>query len=122
MGLWVVSGISAVSNECEGLSGDELEVCQAATAIGGGLGVTFIFGIWFIGFVIFGLIWLMSRPREKVNVYGPEGQKVTVTEKEAARRVASGWTYQRVPASTATAPPSGTDPPSAAGTSGPPAG
>jgi hypothetical protein len=61
MGLWVVSGISAVSNECEGLSGDELEVCQAATAIGGGLGVTFIFGIWFIGFVIFGLIWLMSQ-------------------------------------------------------------
>ena len=65
----------------------------------------------FIGFVIFGIIWLMSRPKENVIVYGPEGQQVTVTEKEAQRRVASGWTYQPAGAPSSTGPQPATSPP-----------
>jgi hypothetical protein len=113
MALWIISGIAGVSNNCAGLSGDDLELCQAGTAIGGGIGITFIFFIWFLGFVILGIIWLMSRPKENVIVYGPQGQQVTVTEKEAQQRVASGWTYQpaAAPPVTPAAPAAPTPPP-----------
>ena len=77
------------------MTGTELENCQAATAIGGGIGVTFLIIIWFIGFIVLGLVWLMSRPKDNVLVYGPQGQQMTVSEKDAKRRVEKqGWTYQ----------------------------
>lgn len=94
--IWIVGGVSATSNNCAGMTGTELETCQAATAIGGGIGVTFLIIIWFVGFIVLGLIWLMSRPKDNVVLYGPEGQQVTLSEKEAQRRVKrGGWTYQR---------------------------
>jgi hypothetical protein len=92
--IWLVSGVGSVSNNCSNLTGAELQGCQAGTAIGAGIGVTFIIIIWFIGFIVLGLIWLMSRPKDNVVIYGPEGQQVTVSEKEAKRRVTKGWTYQ----------------------------
>jgi hypothetical protein len=104
MAIWIIGGVANVSSNCAGLTGDDLEICQAGTAIGGGIGVTFLFFVWFIGFIILGLIWLMSRPKENVIVYGPEGQQVTVTEKEAQRRVSSGWTYQPTPTPQSPAP------------------
>ena len=61
--FWLVSGLAATSDSCSGLGGDSLSACQAGTAIGGGLAVTFILIVWFMGFVVLGLIWLMSRPR-----------------------------------------------------------
>lgn len=95
MAVWIGSGIVAVSDRCDGLRGTSLETCQAATAIGGGLGVSVLITLWFIGFVVLGLVWLMSRPKENVVVYGPQGQQVTVSEKEAKRRVEKqGWSYQ----------------------------
>lgn len=92
--LWIGAGVMNVSDSCTGRTGNELETCQAATAIGGGIGVTFIVVIWFIGFVVLGLVWLMSRPKENVLVFGPQGQQVTVSEKEAQRRIETGWTYR----------------------------
>jgi hypothetical protein len=92
--VWIVTGVGAVSNECGGKIGDALTTCQAGTAIGAGLGITFIIILWFIGFIVLGLIWIMSRPKHNVVVYGPDGQQVNVTEKEAKRRVSKGWTYQ----------------------------
>lgn len=93
--IWIVAGVAANSDNCSGLTGAELTGCQAGTAIGGGIGVTIILTIWFIGFIVLGLIWLMSRPKDNVVIYGPEGQQVTVSEKEAKRRVEKqGWTYQ----------------------------
>lgn len=92
--VWGITGVGAVSNECVGKTGDELTTCQAATAIGGGIGLTLIFILWFIGFIILSLIWFMSRPKNSVVVYGPQGQQVSVTEKEAAKRVRNGWAYQ----------------------------
>jgi hypothetical protein len=94
MVIWIAGGMSATSDNCDGLSGNDLSVCQAGTVVGAGIGVTFILIIWFLGFVVLGLIWLMSRPKENVVVYGPEGQQVTVSEKEAKRRLGKGWTYQ----------------------------
>jgi hypothetical protein len=119
MALWIVAGVANVSDSCVGLSGDDLEICQAGTAIGGGIGVTFLFVIWFVGFLVLGLIWLMSRPKETVVVYGPQGQQVMVTEKEAQQRVSAGWTYQpappAAPATPSTPPPQTDEPPTAPG-------
>ena len=66
MGLWIASGVSATSNNCAGRVGDDLTTCQAATAIGAGIGITFIVIIWFLGFVVLSLIWLMSRPQRRL--------------------------------------------------------
>lgn len=93
MAVWVIGGMGAVSDNCAGETGQALELCESATVVGAGIGVTFILVIWFIGFIVLGLIWLMSRPKENVVVYGPEGQQVTVSEKEAKRRVGKGWSY-----------------------------
>jgi hypothetical protein len=96
--VWIATGVGAVSNQCPGLTGDELASCQAATAIGGGIGVTFLFMLWFIGFIVLAIIWFMTRPKHNVTVYGPLGQQVTVSESEARKRVEKqGWTYQPSP-------------------------
>jgi hypothetical protein len=94
MVIWIVGGLSSAGNNCAGETGDMLTACQAGTAIGAGVAISLIITIWFIGFIVLGLIWLMSRPKENVVVFGPEGQQVTVSEKEAKRRVSKGWTYQ----------------------------
>lgn len=62
---WVVSGASSVSKNCSGLTGAELSGCQAGTAIGGTIAFSFIAMIWFLGFVVLALIWLMSRPSKR---------------------------------------------------------
>lgn len=93
-GLWAASGIGALGESCAGLTGDDRSICEAGTAIGGGIGLTLIAGLWFVGFVVLAIIWFMTRPRETVEVYGPNGQHVLVTEVEARRRVRDGWTYQ----------------------------
>lgn len=92
--LWIVAGANAAGNaSCDPTLTADL--CDAATTIGTGIGVTIILVIWFIGFIILGLIWLMSRPKDNVTVFGPDGQQVQVSEKEASRRVKSGWSYQK---------------------------
>jgi hypothetical protein len=88
--LWLVAGLSAVGNTPAGTEAE-----QAGRAIGAGIGVTLILFIWFIGFIVLGLIWLMSRPKDNVVVYGPQGQQMMLSEKEARRRVdQDGWTYR----------------------------
>jgi hypothetical protein len=42
-------------------TGNEYEA--AGAAIGTGIGVTLIFMVWFFGFVVGSLVWLMSRPK-----------------------------------------------------------
>jgi hypothetical protein len=94
--LWAATGVGAISDQCAGLTGDELALCQAATAIGGGIGLTLIFSLWFIGFIVLAIIWFMSRPKNNVTVYGPQGQQVMVSESEARKRVEKqGWSYSR---------------------------
>ena len=95
MALWVVGGVGAAGDNCAGLSGVQLDTCQAGTAIGAGIGVTLLIGIWFVGFLVLAILWFATRPKENVLVYGPKGQQVTVSEKEARRRVErEGWSYQ----------------------------
>jgi hypothetical protein len=92
--LWGATGVGAVSDECVGLTGEDLSICQAGTAIGGGIGLTFIFLLWFVGFVVLAIVWFMTRPKNNVLVYGPQGQQVMVSESEAKKRTEKqGWTY-----------------------------
>jgi hypothetical protein len=84
---WVATGVGAVSNSCAGLSGTALSNCQAATVLGGGIGVSLIFFVWFIVFIVMSIIWFMTRPRNSVLIYGPEGQQMSVSEAEAKKRV-----------------------------------
>ena len=86
--IWLFAGIGAAGDMTAGSDAE-----AAGQAIGAGLGITFIIFIWFFGFIVLGLIWLMSRPKDNVLVYGPEGQQMNVSEKEAKRRVTKGWTY-----------------------------
>lgn len=89
--LWVVTGVSAVGNMSP--AGSQVE--QAGRAVGAGIGVTFIVLIWFVGFIVLALVWLMSRPKDNVVVYGPQGQQIRLSEKEARRRVErEGWSYR----------------------------
>jgi hypothetical protein len=45
------------------------------------------------------IVWFLSRPTNKVLVFGPQGQQVSVSEREGKRRVdrGDGWTYEPVP-------------------------
>ena len=88
--IWIAAGAGSVGE----LPATGSEAEQAGRAIGAGLGITFIIIIWFLGFIVLGLVWLMSRPKDNVLLYGPEGQQVHVSEKEAKRRLKKGWTYQ----------------------------
>jgi predicted small integral membrane protein len=56
--LWLVTGLNNVSQM---QTGNEYEA--AGAAIGTGIGVTLIFMVWFFGFVVGSLVWLMSRPK-----------------------------------------------------------
>jgi hypothetical protein len=92
--IWIAAGIANTSAPANCAGGLDQATCQAAHDVGVGAGVTIIIFIWFLGFIVFGLIWLMSRPKDNVAVYGPQGQQVTVSEKEAKKRVdKQGWSY-----------------------------
>ena len=95
MAAWIIDGLSAVGEGCGGLTGSDLTTCQAGTTIAGGLAVSVLFFLWFIGFVVLSIIWFTSRAKSNVTIHGPQGQQVVVSEKEARQRVEQqGWTYE----------------------------
>ena len=54
-----------------------------------------LFVVWLIGFIPLSIIWFLSRPKQDVAVYGPQGQQLMVSEKEAKHWVETeGWAYQ----------------------------
>jgi hypothetical protein len=59
--IWIISGIAGNSSNCSGLSGQELDTCQSATAVGTGIGVAIIVVFWALVDVILGVIWLVTR-------------------------------------------------------------
>ncbi len=59
-----------------------------------GVAVWTLLVIWFIGSIILALIWLASQPERDTAIYGPQGQRMIVTEEEARRWVdGDGWSY-----------------------------
>jgi hypothetical protein len=63
--IWVVAGIASASGDATGCGSLDQATCNAARNVGAGIGVTALFILWFIGFVVFSLIWLMSRPHRR---------------------------------------------------------
>lgn len=77
--VWIVAGASSASGTpCDPALSQDL--CDSATAIGTGLGVTFILIIGLLGFFVLAIIWFMSRP----HYIEYDGQ--IMTEKEARKR------------------------------------
>ena len=60
MVLWVVSGLSNSGDVINSASSDAEQV---GAVIGTGIGMMFIAGIWFFGFVIGGIMMLLTRPK-----------------------------------------------------------
>ena len=57
---WAIAGGGSAAEDCEQEQTENLrEACEA----GAGIGIAIIFLIGFFGFVFFGLIWLMTRPK-----------------------------------------------------------
>jgi len=59
------SGLSGASKSCDGLSGDDLSVCQAGTAIGASLGVGIILFFWVLIDLILLVIWLVTNKNQR---------------------------------------------------------
>ncbi len=59
MALWVAGGTSAATKGYDTMSSAE----QAGTAIGAGIGITLLLGLWVIGDIILGLFVLFTRPK-----------------------------------------------------------
>jgi hypothetical protein len=60
--IWIVAGISdRTSKECP--PGDQL--CINASDTGTAIGVALVLVLWFVGFIVLALVWLMSRPRHR---------------------------------------------------------
>jgi hypothetical protein len=62
MAAWLISGMVNVSNNAN-CTGDYSSYCQAGTAIGAGIGIVFIGGLWFMGFIVGSIIWFASKPK-----------------------------------------------------------
>ncbi len=58
--LWTASYFNGIG-DCTAETGNGLVVCEAGRAIGLELGFPLIVSVWAIGFLVFGLIWLLTR-------------------------------------------------------------
>ena len=68
--VWIVAGVGGNADNCDGLSGDDLEICEAGTAVGTGIGVALICGLWAIVDVILFVLYFVTQPKpETVVVY-----------------------------------------------------
>ena len=57
--IWIISGIAGTSNSsCQGL---DQKSCEAATAVGAGIGVALIIGLWIAVDFILGVSYLIVR-------------------------------------------------------------
>jgi hypothetical protein len=68
--VWAIAGAAGQNSRAYCLAHPSaylsLKTCEAASNAGAGIGIAIILLIGFFGFVFFGLIWLMSRPRHRV--------------------------------------------------------
>jgi hypothetical protein len=66
--IWIIAASASSEGSCdtpEERGGLSKEACEAASDVGTGLGITLILILWFLGFIVLALIWLMSRPKHR---------------------------------------------------------
>lgn len=65
--LWLIVGVTSADNSShcahETSRFFSKSDCTAARDVGTGIGAAIISTLWFIGFLVLSLIWLMTRPR-----------------------------------------------------------
>jgi hypothetical protein len=55
MGVWIIGAGASNTGNCAGETGDALKLCQDATAVGTGIGVSLLVALW-----AFGLFCIMT--------------------------------------------------------------
>lgn len=65
MAAWGIAGIARASRDDPDCGDLDEELCNSASDVGSAIGAGLIALIWFGGFVVLSLVWLMSRPREQ---------------------------------------------------------
>ena len=68
-----ISGVSETTKSCEGLTGDDLSICQAGTAIGAGIGVGIILFFWVLIDLILLIVWLVSNKNQSEDIFAQVG-------------------------------------------------
>jgi hypothetical protein len=67
--IWVIAGgASHVHNHCAGLTDQD---CRAAGNAGKAIGVGLLIALWAAGDVILGVVFLVTRPRERTAQWAP---------------------------------------------------
>jgi hypothetical protein len=61
--VWIIAGAGGNSDNCAGKVGDALNACKAGTAVGTGIGVALIIGLWVAVDVILGITYLIVRKK-----------------------------------------------------------
>ena len=59
---WIIGGTTSANSsaDCEGL---DAQTCADATAVGAGIGVALIIGLWVAVDIILGITWMIVRKR-----------------------------------------------------------
>lgn len=64
--IWIIGGANSAASNCDDVPANELELCQAATAVGAGIGIALIIFLWIFVDVVLGLIWLVTNRKSRV--------------------------------------------------------
>jgi len=65
--IWIIAGVSDRSSKtCEASTYLSKQDCIAASDAGTTIGVGLIIFLWFLGFVVLGLVWFMTRRRDRM--------------------------------------------------------
>ena len=63
--FWVIRLLATATDNCDGLTGTQLESCETGTAIGATIGTGLIVFFWVGGSIILGLIWLVTNKKAR---------------------------------------------------------
>ncbi|MFN2388384.1 MAG: zinc ribbon domain-containing protein [Actinomycetota bacterium] len=89
--VWVIGGAGSVADSCEGLTGSELDACQAGTAIGASIGIGLILVLWVVVDIILGILWLVTnRGQRDCPVCGKSVKRGQTTCKNCGYDFATG--------------------------------
>ena len=78
--LWLIAGVGGTAANCEGLVGDELDICEAGTAVGATIGAGLIIVLWVMVDIILGILWLVTgRGRRTCPACGEDVKKGRTT-------------------------------------------
>lgn len=66
MALWAASVPDSVGQVCTNVSSSSRSACEVGATLGGGVGLVVIFIVWLVGFLVTGMIWLMTRPQRRL--------------------------------------------------------